>query len=100
MFNGMGIEWASTLLGCVAAAMIPIPIVFYIYGPKIRAKSHFAPTGAPQPAPLGEDFEDDRVPPLAEPETEKENSNGNGTSSSSPMFGIPRRAGDKATEAV
>ncbi|KAG7285130.1 hypothetical protein NEMBOFW57_009751 [Staphylotrichum longicolle] len=48
MFNGMGIEWASTLLGCVAAALVPIPVIFYLYGHKIRAKSAFAPTfGAP-----------------------------------------------------
>ncbi|AEO61749.1 hypothetical protein MYCTH_2312265 [Thermothelomyces thermophilus ATCC 42464] len=44
MFDGMGIQWASTLLGCVAAALVPIPIIFYLYGPKIRAKSAFAPT--------------------------------------------------------
>ncbi|KAI1780970.1 MFS general substrate transporter [Hypoxylon cercidicola] len=44
MFNGMGIEWASTLLGCVAAVLVPIPIIFYLYGHKIRAKSKFAPT--------------------------------------------------------
>ncbi|OTB03413.1 hypothetical protein M426DRAFT_321787 [Hypoxylon sp. CI-4A] len=44
MYNGMGIQWASTLLGCVAAALVPIPIVFYLYGHKIRAKSSFAPS--------------------------------------------------------
>ncbi|KAI1376039.1 MFS general substrate transporter [Hypoxylon crocopeplum] len=44
MFNGMGIEWASTLLGCVAAALVPIPVIFYLYGHKIRQRSHFAPT--------------------------------------------------------
>ncbi|KAL2156838.1 hypothetical protein VTH06DRAFT_4215 [Thermothelomyces fergusii] len=44
MFDGMGIQWASTLLGCVAAALVPIPVIFYFYGPKIRAKSAFAPT--------------------------------------------------------
>ncbi|KAK1761466.1 major facilitator superfamily domain-containing protein [Echria macrotheca] len=48
MFNGMGIEWASTLLGCVAAALVPIPVIFYLYGHKIRAKSNFAPTPPPQ----------------------------------------------------
>ncbi|KAL2136687.1 hypothetical protein VTI74DRAFT_2098 [Chaetomium olivicolor] len=51
MFNGMGIEWASTLLGCVAAALVPIPIVFYLYGHKIRAKSAYAPTFPPRGAP-------------------------------------------------
>lgn len=44
MYEAMGIQWASTLLGCVAAVLVPIPIVFYLYGHKIRAKSKFAPT--------------------------------------------------------
>ncbi|KAI2634388.1 MFS general substrate transporter [Hypomontagnella submonticulosa] len=43
MFNGLGIQWASTLLGCVAALLVPIPVIFYLYGHKIRAKSRFAP---------------------------------------------------------
>lgn len=43
MFEGMGIEWASTLLGCVAAVLVPMPVFFYLYGKKIRAKSKFAP---------------------------------------------------------
>jgi len=44
MFEGMGIQWASTLLGCVAALLAPIPFVLYKYGHKIRAKSDYAPT--------------------------------------------------------
>ncbi|KAF2492058.1 MFS general substrate transporter [Lophium mytilinum] len=43
MFDGMGIEWASTLLGCVALLLVPMPILFYLYGKKIRMKSKFAP---------------------------------------------------------
>ncbi|KAH6661489.1 polyamine transporter 1 [Plectosphaerella plurivora] len=46
MFNGMGIQWASTLLGCVAFVLVPIPVIFYFYGHKIRAKSAYAPTFA------------------------------------------------------
>jgi DHA1 family multidrug resistance protein-like MFS transporter len=61
MFDGMGIQWASTLLGCVAAALVPIPVVFYLYGHKIRAKSAYAP-GYPDAsraaAPVPEDTED------------------------------------------
>ncbi|KAK0741049.1 major facilitator superfamily domain-containing protein [Schizothecium vesticola] len=48
MYEAMGIQWASTLLGCVAAALVPIPVVFYLYGHRIRAKSKFAPTGPPR----------------------------------------------------
>lgn len=43
MFHGMGIQWASTLLGCVAAVLVPIPIGFYFFGKKLRMKSKFAP---------------------------------------------------------
>ncbi|KAJ4333019.1 hypothetical protein N0V87_007918 [Didymella glomerata] len=43
MFTGMGIQWASTLIGCVAVVLAPMPIFFYLYGKKIRAKSKFAP---------------------------------------------------------
>ncbi len=43
MFDGMGIQWASTLLGCVALALAPMPVIFLLYGKKIRAKSTFAP---------------------------------------------------------
>ena len=43
MFNGMGIQWAATLLGCVALLLVPLPIAFLLYGKKIRGKSHFAP---------------------------------------------------------
>lgn len=43
MFNGMGTQWASTLLGCVAVVMVPMPFLFYFFGKKIRAKSTFSP---------------------------------------------------------
>ncbi|KAF2186368.1 MFS general substrate transporter [Zopfia rhizophila CBS 207.26] len=43
MFDGMGIEWASTLLGCVGLLLVPMPIVFYLFGKKIRMKSKFTP---------------------------------------------------------
>ncbi|KAJ5330044.1 hypothetical protein N7452_010434 [Penicillium brevicompactum] len=39
MFQNMGIQWAGTLLGCLAAIMIPIPIVLRVYGPMLRGKS-------------------------------------------------------------
>ena len=55
MFEGMGIQWASTLLGCVAAALVPIPVIFYLYGHKLRAKSSFAPTPPPMMHQLDEE---------------------------------------------
>ncbi|CAF9913416.1 MAG: hypothetical protein GOMPHAMPRED_007902 [Gomphillus americanus] len=49
MFKAIGINWSGTLLGCVAVLLVPIPVLFYKYGHKIREKSKFAPTG---PKPL------------------------------------------------
>lgn len=43
MFKGLGIQWAATLLGCVAVLLVPIPVLFYFYGARLRAKSSFAP---------------------------------------------------------
>ncbi|CAO1633995.1 unnamed protein product [Parajaminaea phylloscopi] len=40
--GSMSLEWASTLLGCLAVLLI-IPVVLaYAYGPQIRARSKFA----------------------------------------------------------
>ncbi|CAK4028591.1 major facilitator superfamily [Lecanosticta acicola] len=44
MIQGMGVNWAGTLLGCVALVLVPMPVVFYLKGHKIREKSKFAPT--------------------------------------------------------
>nr|POF26335.1 putative transporter [Quercus suber] len=43
MFEGIGINWGLTLLGCVAALFIPMPFILYFFGKRIRAKSKFAP---------------------------------------------------------
>ena len=55
MFQGMGVNWAGTLLGFVAAALVPIPIAFYVYGHKIRERSAFAPTKPFAPPPSDEE---------------------------------------------
>ena len=49
MFNGMGINWACTLLGCVAAILVPVPVWFYFRGGRIRERSKFAPFPKPMP---------------------------------------------------
>ncbi|KAK6458477.1 putative transporter [Scheffersomyces xylosifermentans] len=42
MFVNMKIQWASTLLGCIAIIMIPVPFLFYKFGRTLRDKSKFA----------------------------------------------------------
>ncbi|PKY01063.1 MFS general substrate transporter [Aspergillus campestris IBT 28561] len=46
MFVNLGVQWAGTLLGCLSAIMIPIPLGFILLGPRLRKKSKFAPTAA------------------------------------------------------
>lgn len=42
MMENLGIQWAGTMLGCIAVAMIPIPVLFKVYGPWLRGKSKLA----------------------------------------------------------
>ena len=74
MFNGIGIQWGMTLLGCVAALFIPMPFYLYRYGKNIRAKSKFAP--APDIAQDKRRDEESRAAANSE-------SSANGTSSAS-----------------
>ena len=39
MYATLGPHWAGTLLGLLQIAIIPIPVLFYKYGHKIRMKS-------------------------------------------------------------
>lgn len=39
MYKALTPQWAGTLMGLLEVAMIPIPIIFYKYGARIRAKS-------------------------------------------------------------
>ncbi|KAF2717408.1 MFS multidrug transporter-like protein [Polychaeton citri CBS 116435] len=43
MYKGLGNGWATSLLGFISIACLPIPWCFYVWGPKLRAK-----TGYPQ----------------------------------------------------
>jgi DHA1 family multidrug resistance protein-like MFS transporter len=44
MFDNLGVEWAGSLLGFLAAAFMPIQILFYAFGERLRKKSSYAPT--------------------------------------------------------
>lgn len=62
MFNNLGIQWAGTLLGCLAVILVPIPVLFIKFGPKLREKSKFAPTMKRKPVEQdtsGSDDDDD-----------------------------------------
>lgn len=44
LISGIGVQWTGTLLGCIALLLVPLPILFYLKGAKIREKSTYAPT--------------------------------------------------------
>jgi len=44
MYDKLNPRWASTLLGCIALVMIPIPVLFIRYGHILRMRSRYAPT--------------------------------------------------------
>ncbi|KIW20841.1 hypothetical protein PV08_01419 [Exophiala spinifera] len=44
MFHKMGVAWASSLLGFLCLAFMPVPILFYKYGARIRQQSRFKPS--------------------------------------------------------
>jgi len=41
MFANLGVQWAGTLLGCIAVVLMPIPVCFRVFGPGLRRKSRF-----------------------------------------------------------
>ena len=41
MYEALGVDWATSLLGFVAIAMMPIPWIFFKYGPQIRVRSSY-----------------------------------------------------------
>ncbi|KAK9369740.1 major facilitator superfamily domain-containing protein [Lipomyces kononenkoae] len=42
MFNNLGVPWGASILGFFAIAMIPIPFVFYRFGPEIRKRNPYS----------------------------------------------------------
>ncbi|KAJ5654897.1 MFS multidrug transporter [Penicillium lividum] len=39
MYHNLGVNWATTLLAFLTLAMIPVPVLFYYYGSRIRQMS-------------------------------------------------------------
>ncbi|BGP32950.1 hypothetical protein JCM10296v2_004736 [Rhodotorula toruloides] len=45
LFHNLGVDFACTLLGCIAAALGFVPFALYRYGPQLRGMSSFAKAG-------------------------------------------------------
>lgn len=55
MYDKLDPRWASTLLGCIAVLLAPIPFVLYRYGSVLRHRSKYAPKPLPQPKIQGDE---------------------------------------------
>ncbi|KAF2168573.1 hypothetical protein M409DRAFT_36395 [Zasmidium cellare ATCC 36951] len=44
MFHNLGVPWATSVLGFIALALLPVPLLFWKYGEKIRSMSKFVMT--------------------------------------------------------
>ncbi|KAK9471910.1 major facilitator superfamily domain-containing protein [Dipodascopsis tothii] len=49
MYTKMHVKWAATMLAGISLLLAPMPLVFYRYGPQIRARSIKTPTMPPAP---------------------------------------------------
>lgn len=38
MYNALGLGWGNSLLGFISVGLVPIPLVFYLFGERIRGR--------------------------------------------------------------
>ena len=76
MIEGMGVGPAGSLLGAVATLLVPMPVLFYYYGARLREKSTFAPTSVSPCGPIKLLIADlacpDSLPPIRTATTARE----------------------------
>jgi hypothetical protein len=41
MYEKLGLGWGNSLLGFIALALCPLPVIFYLYGERIRTSKLF-----------------------------------------------------------
>lgn len=42
-YHQLGMDWATSLLVFIAVAFLPCPLLFFVYGKKIRGWSKYSP---------------------------------------------------------
>ncbi|KAJ5937489.1 hypothetical protein N7454_003831 [Penicillium verhagenii] len=42
MYESLGLHWAASVPAFMALACVPIPYMFFVYGARIRKRSHYA----------------------------------------------------------
>lgn len=78
LYHAIGNVWASAMMAFIALAGVPIPYIFWRYGPYIRRNSKYAPGHAPAKQPDEDQVEADarleldRIESIRETEEERE----------------------------
>lgn len=60
MFKNLGTNWAGTLLGCLAVFFAPVPIVFFLFGDRIRRWSKHTVKDDDMEMAIEEDTKDEK----------------------------------------
>ncbi|KAJ5587703.1 Efflux pump bik6 [Penicillium hispanicum] len=42
MYHNIGVDWGTTIFGCVSAVLIPVPFCFFFWGKRIRARGEWS----------------------------------------------------------
>ncbi|KAM5343382.1 hypothetical protein ACJ41O_011919 [Fusarium nematophilum] len=42
MYHNVGVDWGTTIFGCIAAVLVPVPFLFFAWGRRIRAKGQWS----------------------------------------------------------
>jgi hypothetical protein len=42
MYHTLGVDWGSSVFGCFAAVLIPVPFLFFAWGRRIRARGQWS----------------------------------------------------------
>lgn len=48
MYEGIGVHWTMTTLGCASVLLVPMPLLFKSYGAQLRRRSRYAESPADQ----------------------------------------------------
>lgn len=57
-YQNLGVHYTLTILACISAALVPLPYIFFKYGPSIRKHSRYAVSSKPLPGKSAEEAKD------------------------------------------
>lgn len=100
MYHNLGIHWASCIPAFLSVACIPFPIIFYIYGPRIRKRCTYAAEAEAFMQRLTAKHQVEQAQPAQERKKEdSSDSDSDSTDSSSADFSVGIRRSRRGSQA-